>query len=1344
MLDNLDPKTFAKWDREEGEKEREKVILQLRQRISSRHPATLFSTRDGKQSTPEFGIDDYLTDQKQQEQENEMDEALANTIELIKEFADCFARSPKNPGTTSKIEHKIETEGSLPSSPPMYRRSQPDRQLIKEWIEWMLKNGLIEKSDAAYAQNILIVRKPGKEPRVCLDPRPINKITKNDPFPTPRMDELFSSLKGSKIFSSFDAAAGFWQVPIAKKDRHKTAFRTMQGVFQFTVMPFGLRNSPATFTRWMDATFRGLEHYLKIYIDDLLVHSKSISEHPSHLRQLLMKCRDNGVKLRLTKCKFLQEEVEMLGYIVTPNGVKKDMKKVEAIVSWGEGRKNPTESPFKGVTSLQSFLGMVNFYRHFHKFFANELLILSAMTKKGRNVKKEWNVAHELAFQKIKATIAEQTLLSYPDEDEAYFIHTDASNYAIGGTLLQIELTKEKTADGKPIYKVIEHYSRGLIPAERNYSVTEREFLAIITCIEKWRHYLYKPFTVVTDHKPLLGIQHTEKPRMKRWALRITPYHFEIQHAPGVEMTDVDPLSRDPKYFRMTFESDSSEPAKGNMFDQEKLFRVYVSENVEIHAEERVAKLFQSIELPIHRPEKEKGNSWKREIQPHPQRSFVERNQEDEDITVLRTKIQEAEEEEKEEMELIQPLRATCLQISEPKMTLQVGNANFDHDAHRGDAIIDLRCYPLNVEIKGQEECLDEKEIDEQTTPTSPAIDEEQPESTKKGKSSQKSVELKEQKALEELFESLGLSQEGVRPVVLYPGSQTFAHEQDADPLLKKMKIALRRDGNTESYFLEKESNLLMRRSKKGCPRVVVPEQSVDTLLYLYHDHPLAGHAKSEKMLKALSTSFYFQNMQKRVKQWVKQCKCMRAIAKLHHRAGMSLSRPISRIFHTLYMDIVGPFPPSRRQNRYWLTLMDAYNKDLELVPIRSGDAVQVAKAIMIHWVCRRGCPRLLVSDNAKAFIGRVLQHLCQILNVRQDLITPYHHKGTGLIERVHSYAESIMRTATEQKYSLWDEKLPFIQFAIMTHTIDNSEVTPFQLKYGVPPTLPGDLLVDSFDLPKNLKQYYENAQKAINATRKYFSIQRKKRRIQTRLARDRLERRYRVLYSPGDWVFVSKPSFLRVEGVKGVKKVEGQHRGPYEVTRIDNHNNVFVRIDGREDRFSVEFCEPAHTKEPKSRLPPQYLDGLRYDPKDPEQDPVTIPEEKTYNLRQKREKIVSQETKPDKRKKKLPQSSVTRGRKERLFAIIQDKVLGQHYATELTEEDGIQKAHLYKKAKKGQYHPVWFDPQDLSDPPKSKSQPSRPKGWEPWTVIPEQDESWEIIKPIAKNLKLLDHSLIK
>ena len=161
MLDKMDPKAFSKWDKQEGEREREKVIAKLRQRISSRHPMSLYTSRDGSVSEPNYGEDDRLTDQRQRDKENEMDEALVETIKLIQEFSDCFARMPKNPGTTTSIEHTIETEGQLPSSPAMYRRSLPDRKLIKEWVEWMIKHDLIEPSEAAYAQNILIVKKPG-------------------------------------------------------------------------------------------------------------------------------------------------------------------------------------------------------------------------------------------------------------------------------------------------------------------------------------------------------------------------------------------------------------------------------------------------------------------------------------------------------------------------------------------------------------------------------------------------------------------------------------------------------------------------------------------------------------------------------------------------------------------------------------------------------------------------------------------------------------------------------------------------------------------------------------------------------------------------------------------------------------------------------------------------------------------------------------------------------------------------------------------------------------------------------------------------------------------------------
>jgi hypothetical protein len=440
-------------------------------------------------------------------------------------------------------------------------------------------------------------------------------------------------------------------------------------------------------------------------------------------------------------------------------------------------------------------------------------------------------------------------------------------------------------------------------------------------------------------------------------------------------------------------------------------------------------------------------------------------------------------------------------------------------------------------------------------------------------------------------------------------------------------------------------------------------------------------------------------------------------------------------------MDIVGPFPPSRKQNKWWLTLLDAYSKDVELCPTREADAVHIAKAIMLHWVCRRGCPRILVSDNAKAFIGQVAQQLCSMMQVKHELITPYHHKGTALVERIHSYAESILRVVTEQKYSLWDEKLPFIQFAIMTHAIDNTEITPFQIKDGVPATLPGDLLVDSFTLPKDLRQYYERAQQTIQATRKYFRVQRRKRRIQTRLATDRLQRRYRTNFKAGEPVFVSKPSFTRVDGIKGLKKLEGQHRGPYEVISTDSHNNVLVNIDGTEEKFSVETCDQAHTMNPKNRLPPQYKQGLKYDPPqqtNDEDQPHNLDDngeaEKKYALRSNKRKRYSEEKeeKPPKKKTKQSESkkqqpAMTRGR-DRL----------------LIQDDGIQKAHLYKRAKRGKYHPVWFDPKDISDPPKSKAQPSKPQGWEPWTVIPEHDDTWEIIKPIANNLKALDHKLIK
>jgi hypothetical protein len=232
----------------------------------------------------------------------------------------------------------------------------------------------------------------------------------------------------------------------------------------------------------------------------------------------------------------------------------------------------------------------------------------------------------------------------------------------------------------------------------------------------------------------------------------------------------------------------------------------------------------------------------------------------------------------------------------------------------------------------------------------------------------------------------------------------------------------------------------------------------VDSNMYLHHEHPLAGHPGARKMTEAIRKTFYITKLTTKVKAWVKHCQCARAKAKKRSKAELTLSRPIPEIYVWLVLDLVGPFTRSRSGKYYWLTLMDAFSKDLELVALGTKSAEGIAEKVLEQWICRRGCPRFILSDNARELVGDVATSLCKLLNIQKETVTTYHHPASGLVERVHTYAHSIMRSSQPQRLSQWDEFLPFIQFAIMTHEIDASGVTPFLLKHGLSPTMPADL----------------------------------------------------------------------------------------------------------------------------------------------------------------------------------------------------------------------------------------------------------------------------------------------
>ena len=1280
MMDSIDP---SKWDKTEGVEAKEKVIKELRDRISKFH-----------HSSPEFTsyVDNHLQDQKLVDGSREMDQALLETIKVIEEEVDnTFAKRPKAPQTTHSIVHEIKLKPGegLPKSPPTYRLSKPDRELIESWIEWMLENKLIQRSTARLVQNLLVVHKPGKEPRPCFDARAINKITIPDGYPPHRMDTLFAKLRDCVIFSALDAASGFFQIPIKEEDRHKTAFRTESGVYEFLVMPFGLVNAPATFQRWMTESFQGLREIIQVYMDDMIVHSRILSEHHNHLRKIFRRCQSQGIKLRLSKCEFLKDELNMLGYVVAKEGIKKNLDKVAPILEYG--RKAAGKARLFTIAQVRSFVGMCQWYRSFHHMFADHISKLTDLLKKGKSVKRDWTIEHQIAFDSLKEILADQTTLYYPNENREFIIMTDASKFAIGGALMQLIIITPSEGEPYEEYRVVEYFSRSLIERERNYTVSEKEFLAIVSCVEKWKHFLWQSFKVITDHKPLLSMSLTEKARLQRWALRLSPYAFTIAWLPGEEMKVPDALSRDPRYDQVVLLC-NIEPSKGRIeVDNTSTAVCYVEveENSQSQPEHREGE--DEILIPA---------------------SYV-KVEENKTLTLT------AEEDQNP------PSYPSIEEEDSPFIT----NARADIN---------------NVTVK----LVMSRIVDDPREKTENKI----------WSISMDRLDQFENTEIENLIKVL--EGEPTVPDILHPGSTSFRNEQEEDPTLKEIIDRIGEGNEVKNYYIQHDSGILMKitREKHG---IVVPAQMENNLLWLYHEHPLAGHASVTKMMEAISRTFYFRDLRNKADKWVKFCQCKRAKARMRQKAGLTLSRPMPRIFAYLVLDLVGEFPRSRKGNTYWLTMMDAFSKDLELVAIKGKSAEGIAKAILENWVCRRGCPVALLTDNAKELTGKVAIALCELLHLDKRTITAYQHTSAGLVENVHKYAHTIMRSANVGRLTDWDQYLSYMRFAILTHELDSCGLSPFQITYGIKPTLPGDLITMNHIVSKSMRKYLSSAHKAMTHTREYFRINREKARTRNRLKRDRLENRYRKVYSKGSPVYVTRPSYTRRDGVKGIAKIVGPYKGPYEIVGVDSHNGVDVDVEGEIKHFNVSQTADAFTLQPQNRPPPSYTRNSGEKNSQGPQLGINLPElsmqnfrseaksdNKTENSQLDTQKVEEGEERvPD--LPKQPQKPAEgdedeipkRNKKPKLeYQIVYDTVAGTYYAAEISTEEnsGEKQASLLRAAKKGEYHNIWFDPNNAD---KTKTQKYCPKGFKPWTVP--LDETWDRIGPTVSDLKKLKRKII-
>ena len=821
--------------------------------------------------------------------------------ELFNKYRDIFAFSDDQLGRTSLIQHTIDTGDAHPIKQRPYRTSPEAKQEIDRQVNDMLQRGIIQESVSPWSAPVVLVKKKNGETRFCIDFRLINKITRKDSFPMPLVSDTLDALSGTQYFTTLDLKSGYWQIELDPSAREKTAFATHNGLYEFLVMPFGLTNSGASFQRLMGHILRGLEYrFALIYIDDIIIFSKSIEEHLTHLEEVFRRLKAANVKLNPKKCCFAKQKVEYLGHVVTPDGVKPNPEKIRVV------RDFPIP---RNLKELRNFMGLANYYRRFVKGFAHIASPLNALTKKG--VKFVWTESCADAFDKLKRALVSAPILAYPNFKEEFLLFVDASSTGIGFTLAQKQ-------DGKEV--VIAYNGRGLNPAEKNYSTTEREALALVEGIKKFQPYLFgRKFTVITDHSSLRWLMNVKDAtgRLARWSLLLQQHDFDITHRPGREHSNADSLSRRPY------------------------------ENCP-------------------------------------------------DLNSL----------QKEEPQVA---KTRELQRRDPQLS----------------------------------EMIDFLEND------------------------------------------------------VIPSNDKIAHEV----LLTSDSFYIGQDGLL--YHLDHNRK---RNIQDPFSQLVIPQSLKFEILSNVHDHVSGAHFGIHKTFQKVKQRYWWKGMFKDVEHWCKSCQdCQMRKSPRNSKKAPLLPIPVGNAFERIAVDVLGPFPPSNKNNRYIVVFTDYLTRWNESFAVPSTEASVIARLLVDEVIARHGAPKVLLSDRGKNFLSKLVAEVCKIFQIHKVNTSSYHPQTDGLVERFNSTLCQSLSMYVAKNQKDWDEYIPLILFAHRTSVLEAIGDSPFYVLYGREPRLPIDVkllptapddltksifehrkrIVEKVELAQNLAK--ENLQRSQQKMKDYY-----------------------------------------------------------------------------------------------------------------------------------------------------------------------------------------------------------------------------------------------------------------
>ncbi len=1168
-----------------GEKENTEVEEACRKyRICSVHGLTVNNSHDSDitendESLPSEhwcdGLKNLYNNSKQ-----ELDETAAKSLkQLLDKHADTFAKSPDDYGRTNLIQHTISTGNARPIRQPPRRPPKAFEGEEEIIIQKQLEAGIITESTSAWASPMVFVRKKDGSTRSCIDYRRLNSVTEFCAYPIPRVDDCLDCLHGAKIFSTLDLQSGYWQIEVKEEDRPKTAFVTRSGLYQYVTMPMGLCNAPATFQRCMELVLKGLQwKTLLIYLDDIICYSTSITEHLQRLDDVFTRLGQAGLKLKPSKCELFKQEVSFLGHIVTPDGVKPDLKKIEAVRDW------PVPTNVKGV---RSFLGFCSYYRRFIFQFAHISRPLNRLLEAGQAF--NWTEECQNAFEMLKFKLTGDEIMAYPSNDGIFILDTDASDTAVGSTLSQIQWCDKLQQE---VEKPIAYASRSLTKAQRRYCTTRRELLAIVCFTQQFRHYLLgRQFLIRTDHNALRWIMTFKNPtdQMARWLEFLSSYNFKLSHRAGKKHGNADGLSRQ-----------NCDPDECNCYDGEDLLTTLPCGGCkDCKRKQELWTEFDEVDDVVPLTLKSIKSSTV---------MIPDTSDTDEDDARVQSDIDPDRRRRSRKtvflvlLKLMLSLMFVAFRVVEQGARDVVTSMTQTAAGHGSWIVTNMMCFD---DDDGDNHVKGTGSADDYTTstadPSGMDMGKGKPQvGVRVGVVTTRSRKTPENKATSVNTSNSDIpgecdSRAGFGSWIAGYTEKEMAELQKNDTDLGKImqwKSESTTRPNREDVSLHRESpytrqlwlmydQLILKNgvlykqwvntaTTQSGLQLVIPKILQRDVLQAMHDAKTAAHLGVKKTYAKVKYRFYWYQLKESVTMWVRKCpKCgrrKRPPNKPHPpQRDIQVGAPMDRIA----TDILGPLPWSENGMRYILLVQDQFTRWIECYAVPDQTAETVAHKIVYNFISRFGTPLQIHSDQGRNYESTLFKQICKLLEVHKTRSSPHHPQGNSQVEAFNKVLLDMISAYVDEHQKTWDVHLPLLTSAYRSCVHESTGYTPNMLMLGRETRQPIELFLGNFDQDDQVLDETEYVMELRDRFHRIHALVRNKlQQFTQRQKRDHDVRIADMSYEAGDLVYIRDSS--RTKGLS--PKLQPNWRGPCIVLKKVNDLLFEVRYSQRGKSIIIHY----------------------------------------------------------------------------------------------------------------------------------------------------------------------------